>query len=205
MSTGEVIVNATILVNGTTFDGGCKTHVSGPGLEYGDGDQTPDDPMFRVENGGALKNVIIRNSAGNGHDGIYVYAGATLENINSPAVLNGKVVTIKSVGTVNATAFTAAGTDVEARYFQVNAASTLNMSNCVFRTGAKVYRQNGGTTFKTIATIDRCDISDMNEAVFRTDSTTSTATLTNSRLHNVRTTCMGYTAANCITSNNTTY
>ena len=65
-------------------------------------------------------------------------------------------------------------------------------------------RQNGGTTFKITVNADRCDISNMSEGVFRTDSSSSVAKLTNSRLHNSGTLCIG-SWASCSGSGNTNY
>jgi len=68
----------------------------------------------------------------------------------------------------------------------------------------KFLRQNGGTTFKITVNADRCDISNMSEGVFRTDSSSSVAKLTNSRLHNSGTLCIG-SWASCSGSGNTNY
>jgi hypothetical protein len=51
--------------------------------------------------------------------------------------------------------------------------------------GSKLVRQNGGTGFDIEVFIDHCDVSDMNESVFRTDSTGSHVTFTNSRYSNI--------------------
>jgi pectate lyase C len=68
----------------------------------------------------------------------------------------------------------------------------------------KSLRQNGGTTYKIVVSFDNCDINTMNEGVFRTDSSSSTARLTNSRLHNAGTVCIGPWAS-CTQSGNTSY
>jgi pectate lyase C len=68
----------------------------------------------------------------------------------------------------------------------------------------KFLRQNGGTTFKITVNADRCDISNMSEGVFRTDSSSSVAKLTNSRLHNSGSLCIG-SWASCSGSGNTNY
>ena len=44
--------------------------------------------------------------------------------------------------------------------------------------------------------MDNCDLSDLKEGVFRTDSPVNIARLTNSRTHNVPTICIGYAAGN---------
>ncbi len=62
--------------------------------------------------------------------------------------------TIKSSGTVNVSGVT--GVNSEDKFAQVNAASTLNVSNCIVDNAGKFLRQNGGTTFKITVNVDRC-------------------------------------------------
>ncbi|HMA92539.1 MAG TPA: pectate lyase, partial [Polyangiaceae bacterium] len=69
----------------------------------------------------------------------------------------------------------------EDKTFQVNAASTIVIRNFTAKNAGKFMRQNGDTTFKMSVTIDHCDISNMDECIYRTDSSTSTVTLTNTR------------------------
>jgi pectate lyase C len=198
-STGgtQVAVNETIRVTSGTYDGGCKRFQAGSGL--GDGSQDEgQDPVFRVENGATLRNVVIGT---NGADGIHTYNGATLDNIYWMDV-GEDAMTIKSSGTT--TVRNIEGYNGSDKFFQVNAASTLNVSNCIVQNMGKTLRQNGGTTFKIAVTLDNCDISNMSEGVFRTDSSSSTARLTNSRLHNAGTVCIG-SWASCTQSGNTTY
>jgi pectate lyase C len=68
----------------------------------------------------------------------------------------------------------------------------------------KFLRQNGDTTFKIVVYADRCRISNMGEGIFRTDSSSSEATLTNSQLRNTRTTCIG-PWNKCATSGNSSF
>jgi pectate lyase C len=71
-------LNTTQIVGpGQTFDGGGKRYTAGRAL--GDGSQSEgQQPMFRVEAGGTLKNVVLGSPAA---DGIHTYGNATLENI----------------------------------------------------------------------------------------------------------------------------
>lgn len=193
----QTTVNATIRVTSGTYDGGCQRFNAGSGL--GDGGQSEgQDPVFRVENGATLRNVVIGN---NGADGIHTYNGAVLDNIYWMNV-GEDAMTIKSSGTT--TVRNIEGYDAEDKFFQVNAASTLNVSNCIIHRAGKALRQNGGTSYRIDVTFDRCDINDMNEGVFRTDSSSSTARLTNSRLHDAGTICIGPWAS-CQQSGNTNY
>lgn len=193
----QITVNETIRVTSGTFDGGCRRYNAGSAL--GDGGQGEGQkPVFRVENGATLRNVVIGM---NGADGIHVYNGATIDNVYWMNV-GEDALTIKSSGTVNVRNIE--GYDAEDKFFQINAASTLNVSNCIIHRAGKALRQNGGTTFKIAVTFDRCDINGMKEGVFRTDSSTSTARLTNSRLRNAGTVCIGKWAS-CTQSGNTSY
>jgi pectate lyase C len=196
-SSGSVSVSATILVTSGTFDGGCRTY--NPTSALGTGDQAEgQDPAFRVENGATLRNAILGN---NGVDGVHFYNGGNLQNFRWTNV-GEDAFTIKSSGTVNISGVT--GVNGSDKFAQINAASTLNISNCVVNTMGKFLRQNGGTTFKITVNADRCDISNMSEGVFRTDSSSSVAKLTNSRLHNSGTLCIG-SWSSCSGSGNTNY
>jgi pectate lyase C len=193
----QVTVNETIRVTSGVFDGGCRRYNAGSGL--GDGGQSEgQDPVFRVENGATLRNVVIGM---NGADGIHVYNGGVIDNVHWMNV-GEDALTIKSSGTV--TVRNIEGYDAEDKFFQVNAASTLNVSNCIIHRAGKALRQNGGTTFRINVTFDRCDINGMKEGIFRTDSRVSTARLTNSRLRNAGTVCIGPWAS-CTQSGNSSY
>jgi pectate lyase C len=190
-------VNETIRVTSGTFDGGCRRYNAGSGL--GDGSQDEgQDPVFRVENGATLRNVVIGT---NGADGIHTYNGAVLDNIYWMNV-GEDAMTIKSSGTT--TVRNIEGYDADDKFFQINAASTLNVSNCIIHRAGKALRQNGDTTFRIDVTFDRCDLNTLDEGVFRTDSSSSNARLTNSRLHDAGSICIGPWAS-CAQSGNTNY
>jgi pectate lyase C len=193
----QTTVNETILVTSGTFDGGCRRFNAGSAL--GDGSQDEgQDPVFRVENGATLRNVVIGT---NGADGIHTYNGAVIDNVHWMNV-GEDALTIKSSGTT--TVRNIEGYDADDKFFQVNAASTLNVSNCIIHRAGKSLRQNGDTTFRINVTFDRCDINTMGEGIFRTDSSSSTARLTNSRLHDAGDLCIGPWAS-CTQSGNTNY
>ena len=192
-----VNVSSTIVVSSGTYDGGCKVFNATSAL--GNGSQSENQkPVFRVENGATLKNVVLGNNAA---DGIHFYNGGTIDNIRWTNV-GEDAMTIKSSGTVNVRNISGyAGSD---KFIQVNAASTLNVSNCIVDNMGKFLRQNGGTTFKIAVSVDRCQISNMGEGIFRTDSSTSTAKITNSRLKNAGSICIGKWAS-CTSSGITNY
>ncbi len=195
---GSTTVNSTIRVTSGTYDGSCRVHNGGGDL--GDGSQDEgQDPIFRVENGATLRNVIIGN---NGADGIHVYNSGNVDNVTWQNV-GEDALTIKSSGTVNVTNIE--GYDAGDKFFQVNAASTLRVSNCIIRNAGKALRQNGGTTYKIDVAFDRCDLSGLNEGVFRTDSSSSVARITNSRLESGTTICIGFSSGNCSSSGITYY
>ncbi|HEU4460128.1 MAG TPA: pectate lyase [Methylibium sp.] len=192
-STGVVTVSSTIRVTNTTWDGGCKTYAATSAL--GDGSQDEgQSPIFRVQNG-TLRRVILGS---NGADGIHTYGNVTLDNIRWTDV-GEDAMTIKEAGTVtvrNITGFKAAD-----KFFQVSATSTLNVTNCKINDALKVFRQFGGTTYKTSVVLNTCDLSNIREAVFRTDSTSSTASWVGGTASAVRTLCVGYAAGKCTKSN----
>jgi pectate lyase C len=196
ISTGTVTVRQTIVVSSGVYDGKCQTFVP---VGLGSGDQSEDQlPVFRVENGATLKNVIIGKP---GVDGIHLYNSATLDNITWTDV-GEDACTVKSSGTYyirNIEGYN--GSD---KFLQINAASTLNLSNAIIHKMGKTLRQNGGTTFKINVTFDRCEIENMDEGIFRTDSYVSTAKITNSRLHNAGDICIGNWAS-CTSSGITYY
>ena len=92
------------------------------------------------------------------------------------------------------------------KIFQINAASTFRVSNFTANGAGKFIRQNGGTTFKVSVFIDKCDISDMSESIFRTDSSSSTVSMTNTRYSDIGDAIfIGVSSGNITTSNNTEY
>jgi len=196
-STGSVYVWDTIVVNGGVYDGGCRTF--NPSSALGDGGQSEGQkPVFRLENGATLKNVIIGQ---NGADGIHIYGGGIVDNVRWIDV-GEDALTVKSPG--NVTLRNIEGYRGYDKFLQINAATNLTVSNCKVDDMGKFLRQNGGTSFRITVEVDNCEISNMKEAIFRTDSPTSTARLTNSRIRNTGITCYGAWAS-CTTSNVTNF
>lgn len=173
-------IDETIVVrSGEVWDGQCKIVRANPNT-VGDGTQAEgQDPVFVIEDGGTLRNVILGASAA---DGVHVEGDATLENVHWQDI-GEDAMTIEGSGTVNLNCGSAQNGDD--KVFQVNAASTLNVTNFTARNAGKFVRQNGGTTFTINVNIDHCDISDMGEVIFRTDSGSSHVTLTNSRYSDI--------------------
>jgi pectate lyase C len=194
-------VSETIVVkNGQTYDGQCRRYRADAD-KLGDGSQKEGQlPVFIVENGGKLINVVLGAPAA---DGIHTKGSVTLENITWEDI-GEDAMTIKEGGTVILNGGSAK--NGEDKVFQINAASTFRISNFKASNAGKFIRQNGGTTFKAQVFIDKCDISDMDEAIFRTDSSTSTVSMTNTRYHSIGDSLfIGVSSGNITQSNNTAY
>ena len=196
----DQIVEQTIVVRaGAIFDGSGKRFIAGRAL--GDGSQDEDQaPVFKLEAGAHLKNVVLGAPAA---DGIQCHGDATLENIVWEDI-GEDAMTIKEPGSVTLNGGSAK--DGDDKVFQINAASTFKVSNFTATNAGKFIRQNGGTTFKIEVEIDQCDISKMDEAIFRTDSSTSTVKMTRTRYSQIGDELfIGVTPANIQTSDNTEY
>jgi pectate lyase C len=156
--------------------------------------------VFLVEGGGKLINVVLGAPAA---DGIHTEGNVTLENITWEDI-GEDALTIKESGTVILNGGSA--TKGEDKVFQINAAATFRISNFKASNAGKLIRQNGGSDFKAQVFIDKCDISDMDEAIFRTDSSSSTVSMTNTRYHAIgESLFIGVSSGNITQSNNTEY
>jgi pectate lyase C len=183
-STGDVTIAETVRVSSGVFDGECRTYNATGRL--GDGSQRESqEPAFIVENGATLRNVILGK---NGVDGVHFYNGGIVENFTWTDV-GEDAFTVKTSGVVNLTAIS--GFDASDKFGQINAPSTVNISNCIVESAGKFIRQNGRTTFPIVINVDRCRFSNFKEAIFRTDSPVSEVYFSNSRIRGTGTTCMG--------------
>jgi pectate lyase C len=194
------VVNSTIVVpRNTTFDGQNKRYTAGRPLGNGSQDENQ-KPVFKLEDGATLLNVVLGAPAA---DGIHTYGDVVLRNIVWEDI-GEDAMTIKESGTVILDGGSARNGDD--KVFQINAPSTFRVSNFKAQKAGKFIRQNGDTTFKVQVYIDRCDISDMKEAIFRTDSSTSTVSMTNTRYSRIgKSNFVGVRAGNITQSGNTAY
>jgi hypothetical protein len=195
----QVTVNATIVVaSGETFDGECRRYVAGGALASGG---SPSElPLFHLQHGARLINVMLGWPAA---DGVHTYGDVTLANIVWTRIAD-DALTIKESGTVQIEGGSAQNSDNTV--IQINAASTFRVLDFDASNAGKFIRQNGGTTFRVDVFIDRCDISDMVESIFRTDSNTTTVTMTDTRYHNIGGELfMGVNPSNITASGNTEY
>jgi hypothetical protein len=199
-SGSKITVNSTIVVSaGQTFDGQGKTYVANPDT-LGNGSQSESQkPVFKLEKGATLKNVNLGYPAA---DGVHCYGDCFVTNVNWLDI-GEDALTLKESGTATINGGSARNGDD--KVFQVNAAGTLKILNFRADNAGKLVRQNGGTTFKVDIIIDNSDISNMDECIARTDSSTSTVRMTNTRYSDVGTLFKGFKSSNIYTSNNTEY
>lgn len=193
-------LDETVIVGaGQTLD--CEGRRYTAGRALGDGSQSEDQqPVFRLEPGATLLNVVLGGPAA---DGIHCYGDATLRNIVWEDI-GEDALTIKGEGTVKLDGGSA--TKGEDKVFQINAPSRFEVSNFKASHAGKFIRQNGGTDFKVEVVIDSCDISNMDEAIFRTDSDSSTVEMTNTRYSRIGDALfIGVRSGNIKQQNNTEY
>lgn len=87
----------------------------------------------------------------------------------------------------------------------MNAAGTINIQNFRADDIGKLVRQNGGTSYKVVMNVENCDISNVKDAILRTDSSSSTGRIVNTRYSNVPTLFKGFASGNTTQSGNTPY
>ncbi|MED4803441.1 pectate lyase [Bacillus atrophaeus] len=174
----EVVQQTIVVPKNTTYDGKRKRFIAGSAL--GDGSQKEGQkPVFKVEDGATLKNVVLGAPAA---DGVHTYGNANITNVVWEDV-GEDALTVKKEGKVTIDGGSAQ--KASDKIFQINKASTFTVKNFTADNGGKFIRQLGGSTFHTDVIIDRCTITNMKEAIFRTDSKTSTVTMTSTRYSNV--------------------
>ncbi len=154
-----------------------------------------------MENGATLRNVVIGNERRGRHSRL-----TTAPYIDNMYWMNvGEDAMTDQVFGNDERCSNIEGYDADDKFFQVNAASTLNVSNCIIHRAGQgpaperrhhVSDQRHHSIAATSTT--------MGEGVFRTDSSSSTARLTNSRLHDAGTVCIGPWAS-CTQSGNSSY
>jgi pectate lyase C len=180
-STGAQTVTDTIVVKtGQIFDGECKTF----NPTFGGGSQQEGQPpVFRLESGAVLKNVII---GVNGADGIHTYGDVTLDNITWSDV-GEDALTVKSEGNVLVRNITGASADD--KFFQLNAKTTLTVDNCNINGAGKIVRENGNRCYPVVVNFNRCTLANVKEAIFRSDCNQSRFAITQSKFTNVAAVC----------------
>jgi pectate lyase C len=190
------VVNTTLIVgSGETFDGHCQRFVAGSAIAF-----ASDVPLFRMEDGARLINVVLGSPAA---DGIHTYGNASLSNVTWQDV-GEDALTINARGTVEIDGGSASRADDTV--FKINAPGTLRVSEFRARDALKFIRQDASMTAAAELFIDRCDISGMSEAIARTDTSASHVTMTDTRYSAIGGALfMGFSPLNVITSGNSRY
>lgn len=166
----KTITSTIVVESGETYDGQGITIVASG---MGDGSQDENqDPIFRLEDGATLKNVII---AAPGCDGVHVYGNNTVENVTWEDV-GEDALTVKGgesadTGTINITNCTASS--AYDKLFQCNAPCTVYFTNIKATDIGKFVRQNGGTTYQCNWYISNCEIDGVSDSIARTDSSST--------------------------------
>ncbi|GAS85187.1 pectate lyase [Paenibacillus amylolyticus] len=200
VSAAPEIVKTTIIVpKGTTYDGKGKSVAADP-KTLGDGSQAENQkPIFRLEAGATLKNVVIEAPAA---DGVHCYGNCNIENVTWKDV-GEDALTLKSAGTVNITG--GAAYKAYDKVFQMNASGTINIKNFKANDIGKLVRQNGGTSYAVTMNVSNSDISNVKDSILRTDSSSTVGKITNTRYSKVPTLFKGFASGKTSQSGNTQY
>ena len=163
-----ITITETIKVKSNeTYDGkGVKIIAKG----MGDGSQDEGQkPIFRLEKGASLKNVIIGVP---GCDGVHCYGDNTITNVvwedigeDALTVKGGKSADVGTV-TING----GSAKYAKDKMFQINAPCTFVVNNFNGYDMGKFIRQNGGTDFNVNIYINSCTLDKVNNCIFKTDS-----------------------------------
>jgi hypothetical protein len=178
----KTITSTIVVAAGQTYDGGGITIVASG---MGDGSQDEGQkPIFRLEDGAILKNVII---AAPGCDGVHIYGNASVNNVTWQDIgedaLTVKAGSLsKNVNITNCKLYKGAD-----KVFQINAACNFKMNNVYCDGFGKVVRQNGGTTFQCNIYFNGGTFKNGSECLARTDSKTTQIRYRNMTVSNVPT------------------
>ena len=179
-SKGTVKLKKTMVIDGGTFDGGCKTYMP----TWGDCSQKEGQkPVFRV-NGGTLKNVII----GNRGDGVHVYGDATIQDVTWPDVCE-DALTVKKAAKVKIKNIT--GQDGSDKFIQINAKATVEVTNAKVTNVLKMFREKGGSCYPVKVILKNSELKKINEAIFRSDCKKSSFEMSNTKMTKVKKICKG--------------
>lgn len=172
-----VRVEQTIVVaSGQTFDGTCRRFTAGRMLQQRAAmDGSDEVPMFRLQSGASMMNVVFDSA---GVDGIHTFGNARLRNVEWESI-GDEALTVRRTGTVVIEGGRAS--NGRNSVFQINADATFRVSDMRAFNAGKFIRQNNGATYRADVFIERCDIAGMREAIFRTDSSATRLTMTESR------------------------
>jgi pectate lyase C len=178
----KTITSTIVVAAGQTYDGGGETIVASG---MGDGSQDEgQDPIFRLEEGAKLLNVII---AAPGCDGVHVYGNCSVNNVTWQDI-GEDALTVKSgtlstnVNITNCKLYKAAD-----KIFQINAPCNFKMNSIYCDDFGKVVRQNGGTTWQCNIYFNGGTFKNGDECLARTDSPLTQIRYRNMTVSNVST------------------
>ncbi|PBC89240.1 uncharacterized protein DUF1080 [Caldicellulosiruptor bescii] len=177
---GVLVITDTIIVkSGQTYDGkGIKIIAQG----MGDGSQSENQkPIFKLEKGANLKNVII---GAPGCDGIHCYGDNVVENVVWEDV-GEDALTVKSEGVVEVIGGSAK--EAADKVFQLNAPCTFKVKNFTATNIGKLVRQNGNTTFKVVIYLEDVTLNNVKSCVAKSDSPVSELWYHNLNVNNCKT------------------
>jgi len=177
---GVLIITDTIVVKaGQTYDGkGVKIIAKG----MGDGSQSENQkPIFKLEKGAKLKNVII---GAPGCDGVHCYGDNVVENVVWEDV-GEDALTVRGEGVVEVIGGSAK--EAADKVFQLNAPCTFKVKNFTATNIGKLVRQNGGTTFKVVIYLEDITVNNVKSCVAKSDSPISELWYRNLNVNNCKT------------------
>jgi len=147
-ASGSQAVTAKIVVSGT-HDGGLKRYY-GSGALGGSGDGEDQDPIFELNDGATLKNVIIGTPAS---DGVWCKGACTISNVWWEDV-GEDAATFKGTGA--ATVSGGGAKKASDKVFQHNGSGSVKISNFEVTDFGKLYRSCGNckTQYKRTVTVE---------------------------------------------------
>jgi len=186
----SVLSAAQTIAAGESFDGGMVTFDRGVSCT-GQAEGGDSDAVFQIENGGSISNVIIGK---NQIEGIHCQGNCKLTNVWWEAVCE-DAFTIKNQDAGETTTITGGGAfGAEDKVLQHNGAGTLSVTGFTVGTFGKLYRACGNcaTSAERHVIMDDITASDGDILAGVNGNFGDTATITNSKLTNVKSVCTNF-------------
>ncbi|PVH82615.1 polysaccharide lyase family 3 protein [Cadophora sp. DSE1049] len=186
----SVLSAAQTIAAGESFDGGMVTFDRGVSCT-GQAEGGDSDAVFQIENGGSISNVIIGK---NQIEGIHCQGNCKLTNVWWEAVCE-DAFTIKNQDAGETTTITGGGAfGADDKVLQHNGAGTLSVSGFTVGTFGKLYRACGNcaTSAERHVIMDDITATDGDILAGVNGNFGDTATITNSKLSNVKSVCTNF-------------
>ncbi|KAH7384796.1 putative pectate lyase H [Cadophora sp. MPI-SDFR-AT-0126] len=186
----SVLSAAQTIAAGESFDGGMVTFDRGVSCT-GQAEGGDSDAVFQIENGGSISNVIIGK---NQIEGIHCQGNCKLTNVWWEAVCE-DAFTIKNQDAGETTTITGGGAfGAEDKVLQHNGAGTLSVTGFTVGTFGKLYRACGNcaTSAERHVIMDDITATDGDILAGVNGNFGDTATITNSKLSNVKSVCTNF-------------